>query len=88
MGHISKYCKAVDVNTNKIMPQSGNCKKAPDGVEPGNRRVIKVKVGSDMIDFLYDTGSQNSVIPPHVYDSLQVDHLDSHEAIWNLNRRG
>ena len=34
--------------------------------------MIKVKVGSDMIDFLYDTGSQNSVIPRHVYDSLQV----------------
>ena len=72
IGHISKYCKAVDVDTNKIMPQSGNCQEAPDGVEPGNRLVIKVKVGSDRIDFLYDTGSQNSVIPRHVYDSLQV----------------
>ena len=34
--------------------------------------MIKVKVGSDTIDFLYDTGSQNSVISRHVYDSLQV----------------
>ena len=75
MGHISKYCKAVDVDTNKIIPQSGNCKEAPDGVEPGNLLVIKVKVGSDMIDFLYDTGSQNSVIPRHVYDSLKLNHL-------------
>ena len=52
--------------------KGGNCNEAPDRVEPGNRLVIKVKVGSDRIDFLYDGRSQNSVIPRHLYNSSQV----------------
>ena len=41
-------------------------------MEPGERLVIKVKVGPNTIDLIYDTGSQFTIITRKVYESLDV----------------
>ena len=65
LGHISKYCK----NNDKQHTATAAFEKQ-DSTEPAHRTVISVNVGTQNIDFLYDTGSQFSILKRSTYDKL------------------
>ncbi len=73
VGHISKFCKKGNAvhrenrpNTTAIVGENLDC------VKPGKRLIIKVKIVSQIVNFLYDPGSQFTIISRDVYDSLAV----------------
>ena len=70
-GHIAKFCKQNDSeiaslklgNTNEYDRQKKN-------LIPAERFLLKIKVFEKLYEFLYDTGSQLSIIKRSVYDDL------------------
>ena len=69
IGHIAKLCKA---NSNENISASSFCDMSQEvaKVSPGKRLTLKLQVGGQELEFLYDPGSQFSIMPRCVYEKL------------------
>ena len=74
-GHIAKYCKEKPTNppSNNFATTVLKCDDAGKASEitPGRRIMIKIRTGEQELDFLYDPGSQFSIIPLSYFDKLE-----------------
>ena len=70
-GHIAKFCKVKpDGAAVKTSSSAAENKSGIDLAEPAQRTVISVKIGTQNVDFLYDTGSQASIMTRESFDNL------------------
>lgn len=69
MGHIAKFCKAKS-NENKSALSSCDTSQEVAQISPGKRLKLKLQIGGQEFEFLYDPGSQFSIIPRCVYEKL------------------
>ena len=68
-GHIARYCR--NETQNREHTSAFKCDKGDSDVfEPAQRTVISVNIGEQTVDFLYDTGSQFSILKRSAYDNL------------------
>ena len=70
-GHIAKFCKENKNHTENPQQAAGSC----DSVNlPSSRRImIDIEISGTLVPFLYDPGSQYSMITRNVYDSLSTN---------------
>ena len=70
-GHIARYCR--DRNKNEVPNAATRTKESISlgNKEKASRTILKINVGNQKIDFLYDTGSQYSIMKKETYDSLE-----------------
>ena len=70
-GHIAKFCKVKpDGAAVKTSSSAAENKSGIDLAEPAQRTVISVKIGTQNVDFLYDTGLQASIMTRESFDNL------------------
>ena len=70
-GHISKFCRKG--NTGENIPTTSLVLGAHNtDLKPGKRVMIKVKLRKREVQFLYDPGSQFTILARRDYDILQV----------------
>ena len=68
-GHISRYCKkSVPANVLNLQ------KHTYDNVmtSPEQRTRVEINIGENVLDFLYDTGAQYSILTRKSYDLLKI----------------
>ena len=68
-GHISRYCKkSVPANVLNLQ------KHTYDNVttSPEQRTMVEINIGLNVLDFLYDTGAQYSILTRKSYDLLKI----------------
>eukprot|EP00112_Aurelia_sp_Birch-Aquarium-sp1_P025729 Seg873.4 transcript_id=Seg873.4/GoldUCD/mRNA.D3Y31 product="Gag-Pol polyprotein" protein_id=Seg873.4/GoldUCD/D3Y31 len=71
MGHIAKFCKERQGNqTAASQFENSPESEVSQQIIPDRRITFKLQVGKQELDFLYDSGSQHSIIPRKVYDQL------------------
>ena len=71
MGHIAKFCKEKQGNqTAASQFENSSGSEVPQQIVPERRIKFKLQVGKQELAFLYDSGSQHSIIPRKVYDQL------------------
>ena len=71
MGHIAKFCKGKQEN----QTAASQFERSPENevsqpIIPERRITFKIQVGKQELDFLYDSGSQHSIIPRKIYNQL------------------
>ena len=75
-GHISKYCRqskdSPKTQENKSAAWEIRSVKGHSTITPGTRMVFRVVIDGSELEFLYDPGSQFSIIPRQVYDQFKV----------------
>ena len=75
-GHISKFCKQNRSNTESRESAAPNTSAVGGNndvgrdINPGKRIMFKVQIGGKSVEFLYDPGSQFTIISREVYDGL------------------
>lgn len=68
-GHIAKFCRAP--SQGKTFDSSAGSVNAGSTLPPANRLTIKAAISGAEYDFLYDPGSQYTMIPKQIYDNLK-----------------
>ena len=66
VGHIAKFCK--DAKTDSLAVDSSTT--YDEKIEPAQRTFVKLNISNQPIDFLYDTGSQFSIMTRETYNKL------------------
>ena len=64
VGHIGRFCKKTT--------ESNASNNLDDATVPEQRTMIQVKLGAQMINCLYDTGSQYSMLTRETYNALET----------------
>ena len=73
MGHIAKFCKEKPGNqTAASQFENSSGSEVSKQIVSERRTTLKLQVGKQELDFLYDSGSQHSIIPRKVYDQLAI----------------
>ena len=71
VGHIAKFCKSKEENHSAASHvETVYGKGVAQSVVPEKRITVKVSIGKQELDFLYDTGSQHPIMPRQVYEKL------------------
>ena len=70
-GHIAKFCKQNDSETASLrLGTTNGYDRQKKNLIPAERFLLKIKVCEKLYEFLYDTGSQFSIIKRSIYDDL------------------
>ena len=70
-GHIAKFCKQNDSETASLrLGTTNGYDRQKKNLIPAERFLLKIKVCEKLYEFLYDTGSQFSIIKRSIYDGL------------------
>lgn len=72
-GPITKFClESSKSHSIKSLLEIPNCRTSSDSITlpEANCIILKLSVGDKLLDFLYDPGSQFTMIPKHIYDRL------------------
>ena len=70
-GHIAKFCKQNDTETASLkLENTKEYDRRKKNLIPVERFLLKIKVCQKLYEFLYDTGSQFSIIKRSIYNDL------------------
>ena len=69
-GHIAKFCKQNDSTTSLKLENTNEYDRQKKNLIPAERFLLKIKVCEKLYEFLYDTGSQFSIIKRSIYNYL------------------
>ena len=70
---ITKFClESSKSHSIESLLEIPNCRTSSDSITlpEANCIILKLSVGDKLLDFLYDPGSEFTMIPKHIYDTL------------------